>query len=132
MLSVLLFRRLRFCRGFSKFEMGKRKAPSGGDNPNYDFCEFLTGIFVIVYILKVEYNKFSELAEYEKNVSRNIHKYNAYRKAAGVLAALPTRITSGKEAKKLNGIGEKIAKKIDEFLETGKLQKLDNVIIAKI
>lgn len=67
------------------------------------------------------------MADYEKNVSRNIHKYNAYRKAASVLADHPTRIKSGAEAKKLNGVGEKIAKKIDEYLSTGKLQKLENV-----
>lgn len=26
--------------------MSKRKVPSGEDNPNHDFCEFLTGNFV--------------------------------------------------------------------------------------
>ncbi|XP_045494590.1 DNA polymerase beta-like [Colias croceus] len=90
--------------------MSKRKAPSNSNNLNADFCEFL-----------------SELAEYEKNVSRNIHKYNTYRKAASVLATHEKRIQSGDEAKKLNGIGEKIAKKIDEFLHTGKLKKLENI-----
>ncbi|CAH2016656.1 unnamed protein product [Acanthoscelides obtectus] len=90
--------------------MSKRKATSSESNPNHDFCEFL-----------------EELSEYEKNVSRNIHKYNAYRKAASVLAQHPTRITSGDEAKKLKGIGEKIAKKIDEYLATGKLRKLENI-----
>lgn len=90
--------------------MSKRKNPSDMDNLNGDFCDFLM-----------------ELAEYEKNVSRNIHKYNAYRKAASVLAALDKRIESGDEAKKLKGIGEKIAKKIDEFLQTGKLAKLENI-----
>lgn len=30
-----------------------------------------------------------------------MHKYNAYRKAAGVLAKHPTKIASGNEAKKL-------------------------------
>ncbi|XP_050315047.1 DNA polymerase beta-like [Anthonomus grandis grandis] len=90
--------------------MSKRKAPSEESNPNHDFCEFLT-----------------ELAEYEKNVTGHIHKYKVYRKAASVLAAHPTRITSGAEAKKLQGIGDKISKKIDEFLQTGKLQKLDNI-----
>ena len=30
-----------------------------------------------------------------------MHKYNAYRKAVGVLAKHPTRIKSGAEAKKL-------------------------------
>ncbi|KAK4877994.1 hypothetical protein RN001_010500 [Aquatica leii] len=90
--------------------MSKRKNPSSSENVNHDFCEFL-----------------SELAEYEKNVNRNIYKYNAYRKAASVLAAHPTRIKSGKEARALNGVGDKISKKIDEFLQTGKLQKLENI-----
>ncbi|KAF7283656.1 DNA polymerase beta-like [Rhynchophorus ferrugineus] len=90
--------------------MSKRKAPSHENNLNYDFCEFLT-----------------ELAEYEKNVSRNMYKYKAYSKAAATLASHPTRIKSGNEAKALPGIGEKIFKKIDEFLQTGKLQKLENI-----
>lgn len=90
--------------------MSKRKNPSNSDNLNADFCEFL-----------------SELAEYEKNVSRNIHKYNAYRKAASVLATHNKRIQSGEEAKKLKGIGDKISKKINEFLQTGKLRKLENI-----
>lgn len=90
--------------------MSKRKNPSGTDNMNGDFCDFLM-----------------ELADFEKNVTRNIHKYNAYRKAAGVLAAHGKRIESGDEAKKLSGIGDKISKKIDEFLQTGKLKKLENI-----
>lgn len=90
--------------------MSKRKAPASENNPNHDFCEFLI-----------------ELANYERNVNRNIYKYNAYRNAANVLAAHPTRIKSGEEAKKLKGIGVKIAKKIDEFLQTGKLQKLEKI-----
>ncbi|XP_054262165.1 transferrin-like isoform X2 [Macrosteles quadrilineatus] len=90
--------------------MSKRKAPLSEDNPNNDFCEFLT-----------------ELANYERNVNRNIHKYNAYRKAASSLAAHKVRITSGKEARKLEGVGEKVAEKIDEFLKTGTLQKLDKI-----
>ena len=89
--------------------MSKRKAPEAG-NPNQDFCDFLF-----------------ELANYEKNVNRNVHKFNAYRKAAGVLAKLPERIKSGAEAKKLEGIGAKIAEKIDEFIATGKLRKLDKI-----
>ncbi|KAK2185306.1 hypothetical protein NP493_240g01043 [Ridgeia piscesae] len=80
-------------------------------------------------------SKRKELANYEKNVTRQMHKYNAYRKAAGVLAKHPTKIKSGAEAKKLasseyidrDGIGEKIAKKIDEVLATGKLQKLEKI-----
>lgn len=90
--------------------MSKRKAQTSENNPNHDICDLLM-----------------ELADYERNVSRNIHKYNAYRKAASTLAAHPTRIKSGAEARKLPGVGEKIAKKIDEFLETGKLRKVENI-----
>lgn len=89
--------------------MGKRKAAET-DNQNSDICDLLM-----------------ELADYEKNVSRNIHKYNAYRKAAGVIGQHPTPICNGKEAKKLSGVGEKIAKKIDEFIETGRLGKLEKI-----
>ncbi|XP_063244396.1 DNA polymerase beta-like isoform X2 [Bacillus rossius redtenbacheri] len=90
--------------------MSKRKAPSSDNNLNHDITEFLT-----------------ELANYERNVNRNIYKYNAYRKAASSIATYSTRIKSGEEAKKLNGVGDKIAKKIDEFLQTGKLQKLEKI-----
>uniref|UniRef100_A0A8C1KLU1 DNA polymerase n=1 Tax=Cyprinus carpio TaxID=7962 RepID=A0A8C1KLU1_CYPCA len=69
----------------------------------------------------------SELANYERNVNRAIHKYNAYRKAASVIAKYPQKIKSGAEAKKLDGVGAKIAEKIDEFLTTGKLRKLEKV-----
>ena len=44
---------------------------------------------------------FLELANYEKNVSRMVHKYNAYRKAAGAIAKHPTSIRSGKDAQSL-------------------------------
>nr|XP_020035036.1 DNA polymerase beta isoform X3 [Castor canadensis] len=68
-----------------------------------------------------------ELANFEKNVSQAIHKYNAYRKAASVIAKYPHKIKSGAEAKKLPGVGTKIAEKIDEFLATGKLRKLEKI-----
>ncbi|KAG8229141.1 hypothetical protein J437_LFUL009210 [Ladona fulva] len=98
--------------------MSKRKAPSSENNPNHDFCEFLTGGGNTVN---------EQLANYEKNVSRNIFKHNAYRKAASSLASYGKRIKSGEEARKLDGVGDKIAKKIDEFLQTGKLQKLEKI-----
>ena len=47
--------------------------------------------------------------------------------AAGVLSKLDYRISSGEEARKLDGIGDRISKKIDEFLQTGKLDKLEKV-----
>ncbi|XP_050796162.1 DNA polymerase beta isoform X1 [Gopherus flavomarginatus] len=88
--------------------MSKRKAPQ--ESPNAGITDFL-----------------SELANYEKNVNRAIHKYNAYRKAASVISKYPSKIKSGAEAKKLEGVGTKIAEKIDEFLSTGKLRKLEKI-----
>ena len=44
---------------------------------------------------------FTEIANYEKNVNRAMHKYNAYRKAAGVIAKCEAPIKSGTEARKL-------------------------------
>ncbi|XP_071829199.1 DNA polymerase beta-like [Apostichopus japonicus] len=89
--------------------MSKRKAPQN-ENPNQEIVDFLV-----------------ELANYEKNVTRALFKHNAYRKAASVIAKYPTKITTGDEAKKLDGVGDKISKKIDEFLQTGKLQKLEKI-----
>lgn len=90
--------------------MSKRKAPSKEGNVNSDFCDFL-----------------QELADYEKNVAGNIYKYSAYRKAASSLASHPVRVQSGKEAMKLDGVGKKIAEKLDEFIQTGELQKLKKI-----
>ena len=47
---------------------------------------------------------FAELANYEKNVTRQMHKYNAYRKAASIIAKHPEKIKSGKDAQKLVSI----------------------------
>ncbi|XP_026309771.1 DNA polymerase beta isoform X3 [Piliocolobus tephrosceles] len=88
--------------------MSKRKAPQ--ETLNGGITDMLT-----------------ELANFEKNVSQAIHKYNAYRKAASVIAKYPYKIKSGAEAKKLPGVGTKIAEKIDEFLATGKLRKLEKI-----
>ncbi|XP_016386842.1 DNA polymerase beta-like isoform X3 [Sinocyclocheilus rhinocerous] len=90
--------------------MSKRKAPQ--ETLNEGITDFLI-----------------ELANYERNVNRAIHKYNAYRKAASVIAKYPQKIKSGAEAKKLvqDGVGAKIAEKISEFLTTGKLRKLEKI-----
>uniref|UniRef100_A0A3B3CF09 DNA polymerase n=1 Tax=Oryzias melastigma TaxID=30732 RepID=A0A3B3CF09_ORYME len=88
--------------------MSKRKAPQ--ESLNEGITDFLI-----------------ELANYEKNVNRAIHKYNAYRKAASTISKYPNKIRNGEEAKKLEGVGAKIAEKIDEFLQTGKLRKLEKI-----
>uniref|UniRef100_A0A8C7RR31 DNA polymerase n=1 Tax=Oncorhynchus mykiss TaxID=8022 RepID=A0A8C7RR31_ONCMY len=68
-----------------------------------------------------------ELANYERNVNRAIQKYNAYRKAASVISKYPQKIKIGEEAKKLERVGKEFTKKIDEFLQTGTLKKLETI-----
>lgn len=67
------------------------------------------------------------LAYYEKDE----HKSAAYDHAANVIDQLPFKVTSGKELakgpKKVKGIGKSIANVIDEFLSTGKVQKLEKL-----
>jgi len=81
-----------------------------GENPNKDIVDMLV-----------------ELADYERNVTRALHKSNAYRKAAAALSKHPVAVANGEEARKLPGVGDKIGKKIDELLQTGKLKKLENI-----
>src|SRR5210317_666110 len=67
------------------------------------------------------------LAYYEKDE----HKSAAYDHAAHIIDKLPFKVTSGKELakgpKKVKGIGKSIANVIDEFLSTGKVQKLERL-----
>ena len=68
---------------------------------------------------------FDKLASYEQDS----HKRNAYRTAADAINNLTFKVTSGVELskgpKKVKGIGKSTAKIIDEFLETGKVGKLE-------
>ncbi|KAF2071194.1 hypothetical protein CYY_007480 [Polysphondylium violaceum] len=66
----------------------------------------------------------SELAIFEKNQGL-IHKHRAYLKAVQSIKAYAHEIKSGAEAQKLDGVGQKIAKKIQEIIDTGRLNKLD-------
>ncbi|KAJ3074724.1 hypothetical protein HK102_005733, partial [Quaeritorhiza haematococci] len=66
----------------------------------------------------------AELGQSEKN-SGQIFKANAYFKAVRAISGYHKRLESGAEAKKLEGVGDKIAKKVDEILKTGKLQRLE-------
>ena len=70
-------------------------------------------------------DEFDKLASYEEDP----HKRDAYRRAADALYKLPFKVTSGTELSqgplKVPGIGKGIAKKIDEFLATGKIKKIE-------
>lgn len=70
---------------------------------------------------------FDKLSSFEEDP----HKRNAYRTIGDVLHALPFKVKNGKELskgpKKVKGIGKSAAKIIDEFLETGKVKKLENI-----
>lgn len=71
------------------------------DTVNLNLFLYILG--AILYVCRFMYRFVSviELANYEKNVNRQMHKYNAYRKAAGVIARYNKKITSGAEARKL-------------------------------
>eukprot|EP01083_Nonionella_stella_P087209 242522_1 len=77
-----------------------------------DFNEHITGIL-------------SELAKNER-ASGNHWKAQAYGKAVKSLVNLDHKVTSGKQALKLPGVGKSIAKKIQEIIDTGKLEKLND------
>ena len=69
---------------------------------------------------------FDKLASHEQDS----HKRDTYRTAADAINTLPFKVTSGKELakgpKKVKGIGKSIASMIDEFIETGKVQRREN------
>ena len=80
----------------------------------------------------ISYN--SELADVLDSIAyyeKDEHKSAAYDHAANVIDQLPFKVTSGKELakgpKKVKGIGKSIANVIDEFLSTGKVQKLERL-----
>ena len=57
----------------------------------------------------------------------DVHSHRAHLKAAGLIAASKVPIESGNEARKIKGIGNgKIAMKIDELIQTGTLEILEN------
>lgn len=62
---------------------------------------------------------------------KDAHKSNAYAKAADAIYELKFKVDDGHELaigdKKVPGIGKSIARLIDEFLETGKIKKLEQL-----
>jgi DNA polymerase beta len=80
------------------------------------------------FVLKTNHNQkitaiLEQLGEIEWNRGEKF-KSKAYRRAKNSLEHLDHEVLSGEEAKHLEGVGEKIAKKIDEIIESGKLNKL--------
>eukprot|EP01116_Phalansterium_solitarium_P015557 TRINITY_DN3444_c0_g1_i1.p1 TRINITY_DN3444_c0_g1~~TRINITY_DN3444_c0_g1_i1.p1 ORF type:complete len:398 (-),score=118.14 TRINITY_DN3444_c0_g1_i1:77-1270(-) len=69
----------------------------------------------------------SDMAMIEKNKG-DMARFKAYSKASKALSQHPAKITSGKEAQALDGVGKKIALKIDEILASGRLGKLDKLM----
>lgn len=73
----------------------------------------------------------NQLADALEFKGTNVFRIIAYRKAARILEDLTEDIELLHKEKKLNklpGIGEGIAKKIDEYLRTGRLKKYEEVI----
>jgi DNA polymerase/3'-5' exonuclease PolX len=66
--------------------------------------------------------------EAEEHGSQDPHKIRAYRNAAEAIRDLDFEVTNGSEIsqgpKKVKGIGKSIARKIDELIVTGKIQRI--------
>merc|ERR1711988_687744 len=54
-------------------------------------------------------------------------KGGAFQKAATAMAAHPEPILSAKDAEKLKGVGKSTGKKVQEFLDTGKIELLEEL-----
>jgi len=69
--------------------------------------------------------------EAEDHGSQDPFKIRAYRNAAEIIRELDFEVTSGEELakgpNKVEGIGKGIAKKIDEFLQTGEIARLEEL-----
>jgi DNA polymerase/3'-5' exonuclease PolX len=65
--------------------------------------------------------------EGEEHGSKDPFRIRAYRKAAEIIRELDYEVLSGEDAMKLPGIGKGIAKKIDEFLQTGEIARLEKL-----
>jgi DNA polymerase/3'-5' exonuclease PolX len=63
----------------------------------------------------------------EEHGSKDPFRIRAYRKAAEIIRELDYEVLSGEDAMKLPGIGKGIAKKIDEFLQTGEIARLEKL-----
>ncbi|WVQ86482.1 hypothetical protein IAS59_000195 [Cryptococcus gattii] len=68
-----------------------------------------------------------EEREFEEAQQKNSNVLS-YRRSLSV--TVPRRITSGKEALRLQGVGEKVASRIDEFLQTGEIAESQEILAS--
>jgi len=66
------------------------------------------------------------IQEYEKTLG-NTFKSNSYLKAIKIIELYPKNINNVSELSNLKGIGEKILKKIEEYIINGKIKKIDEI-----
>ncbi|KAK1924368.1 hypothetical protein DB88DRAFT_490154 [Papiliotrema laurentii] len=67
--------------------------------------------------------------EYEESQQKNSNVLS-YRRSMSILKSVPRRIKSGKEAMKLQDLGEKVAHRIDEFLQTGHIKEAEEILAS--
>ncbi|KIR53976.1 DNA polymerase mu subunit [Cryptococcus gattii Ru294] len=70
-----------------------------------------------------------EEREFEEAQQKNSNVLS-YRRSLSMLKSVPRRITSGKEALRLQGVGEKVASRIDEFLQTGEIAESQEILAS--
>jgi len=66
------------------------------------------------------------IEKYEKTLG-NTFKSNSYLKAIKIIELYPNIINNVSELSNLKGIGERILKKIEEYILTGKIKKIDEI-----
>ncbi len=82
--------------------LSAKKAKLSNEKPNLELAQMLLGnlkkecYFKALLICFVK-----ELADFEKNVERQIYKHNAYRKVANEIMSHPHKIKNIEEAKQL-------------------------------
>ncbi|KAI6030386.1 hypothetical protein F5J12DRAFT_953491 [Pisolithus orientalis] len=83
-----------------RLRLGPRHSSTSTSGPNYDLIQLLT-----------RYK-----AEAEASDARNPYKVRAYERAIKVVAGMDEPVRSGGQVKRLGGVGDRIAKRIDAFI----------------
>jgi len=72
-------------------------------------------------------NNLKIILDYEK-IQGNKFKINSYMKAIKILEEYDNEITSIEDIKKIEGIGDKTKDKINEFIQTGKMKIVEDIL----